>query len=58
LFSKLEFKNELKKEILTLFEKAKNEYGKYEQLTGGSSKFHLDGIEEQIKEINTRYPWS
>lgn len=58
LFSKLELKNELKREIITLFEKAKIEYSEYEKSTGGSAKFHLDGIEEQINDLNTRYPWN
>jgi tetratricopeptide (TPR) repeat protein len=58
LFPKLDLKNELKKEIITLFEKAKIEYSEYEKLTGGSTKFHLDGIEEKIKELNTSYPWN
>jgi tetratricopeptide (TPR) repeat protein len=58
LFLKLELKNELKKEILTLFEKAKIEYHEYEKSTGDSANFHLDGIEEQIRDLNSRYPWN
>ncbi len=44
---------ELKKEILSQFEKSKEQYKKDEEVNGHSAKFHLEGIDKQIKELET-----
>lgn len=49
----IESKKELKKDIRKLFNKALNDYKKYEEITGESAKFHIVDVYRKIDEVET-----